>query len=742
MRNGERPGDGSNDEPIVTGFESGIPPFGGGAQESDSTDNSAENDETGGELSQEEFEAAYGQYRDAVIEYMNLSKTGDDAKDEALAQKLKGLSAFSKAESGKIGLFMSYEEFVKSGHTLEELNELTSAYEELTDSIKQMDSSDQEADSISNESEGSKDVISEGDFNVEYGKLKDNARRYFELIILNNGISPADISAHAKWINESLRNAGFGDDLDTIANSDVSWHEESYADYVAKGLNLEYLSNLTAAYARLSEAVEKIRSHDDSSSGEADTSTENLEQLRDELRKAQKRFDDLYYRGGPKTMNKIDFAFSEMGERDALDAVVAKSAMGALNPNITPELIAEINRVAGIIEGLDLGSDDSGDIDDSGDSGDPSGDDGEGSESGEAGEAGEKRKELIEKLLNVRDSKRLDLLLKKIGKDNTASLEEVHTILNSLNMSALERIQQEVDNEAEDENSSESMEDLESLRKLNFGEWLALKYDEPGPNSKFFSPNFFAADRKLQQQVMQEYMALFEADANYEKDREFMVNELCRREYAQKALEAMGLNPADINMGDLEPNLNSMNFDELNDLYRKVVYGPAPKPAPGPKPAPLPNPADASGPDGSDSSSEPDSSDSSGEPDISGGESGTDSGGSGTDSGESGTDGGEADDVDADVSETIHDIDSKLPANEGDVRAHFVATPDARRIYGEPNDEMISKTLDEIKVWKKLSDSQKADFLQNGIVLSGINLNDLNALMELQKKGILPKRSA
>ena len=655
MRNGERPGDGSNDEPIVTGFESGIPPFNGGAQESDSADNSAENDETGGEFSQEEFEAAYGKYRDAVMEYMNLSKTGDDSKDEALAQKLKGLSAFSKIESGKISLFVSYKEFVKSGHTLEELNELTSAYEELTDSIKQMDSSDSEADSTSNESESSKDAISEGDFNVEYGKLKDSARRYHELIISNSGPTPAIRSAHAKWINESLRNAGYGDDLDTIANSDISWHEESYADFAAKGLNLEYLSNLTAAYVRLSEAVEKIRSHDDSSSNEADTS------------------------GGPE-----------------------------------------------------------------GDPSNPSGNDGEGSgsaESGEAGETGEKRKELIEKLLNVRDTKRLDLLLKKIGKDNTASLEEVHTILNSLNLSELERIQQEVDNEAENENNSESMEDLESLRKLNFGEWLALKYDEPGPNSKFFNPNFFAADRKLQQQVMQEYMALFEADANYEKDREFMVNELCRREYAQKALEAMGLNPADINMGDLEPKLNNMNFDELNDLYRKVVYGPAPKPAPAskpapaPKPAPSPKPADVSGPDSSDSSSEPDSSDSSGEPDISGGE-------SGTDSSESGTDGGEANDVDADVSEKIQDVDSKLPSNEGDVRAHFAATPEARRIYGEPNDEMISKTLDEIKVWKKLSDSQKVDFLQNGIVLSGIDLNDLNALIELRKKGILPNPSA
>ena len=42
MINGEKLGDGSNDEPKVTGFESGIPPFSGNTQESDSTDNSAD----------------------------------------------------------------------------------------------------------------------------------------------------------------------------------------------------------------------------------------------------------------------------------------------------------------------------------------------------------------------------------------------------------------------------------------------------------------------------------------------------------------------------------------------------------------------------------------------------------------------------------------------------------------------------------------------------------------------------
>ena len=307
--------------------------------------------------------------------------------------------------------------------------------------------------------------------------------------------------------------------------------------------------------------------------------------------------------------------------------------------------------------------------------------------------------------------------------------------MNSLNLAELERIQKEIDDEINGEGDKDheaNGENLEYLRSLNFGQWLAVKYDVPGPDSKYFNPNFFAADRKLQQQVMQEYMALFEADANYEKDRAFMVEELCRVEFAKKTMEEMGLDPAETNLGDLEPMLNKMKIEELNKLYRKVFYSPKPAPKPtnpkpsskptDPKPA-EPKPADAEpGNDGSDDGSDdPDAN-----PSVNSSE--------GDDSSED----GDAN-VDKDMTEKIKGIDKKMPATAEDVKAVFAASPDARRIYGEPDDETVSKTLEEIKVWKKLSDAQKADFLQNGIVLAGIDLNDQIALMELQKKGILPK---
>ena len=963
MKNGEKPGGSAEDEQVLTGYEDGIPPFGGedaniyipldsdaelsddGAiddseiqqllehddpvqfEDSDTSIDVPVNEPEGSkpEISKEDFESAYGKYRVAVIKYAGLTKTGNDAKDEALIQKLKGLSAFSKVESDKIGLFMSYEEFVKSGHTLEELNELTSAYEELTGSTVW---DDPEADSISNEPEGSKPEISKEDFESAKDKLKYAYGRWSGLYFGDYDPSSNVFSHGVAYRIELEKRLGREGYLYS------SFLHTSYEDFIAEGHTLEEISEDEKKFTEMADAIEAIDMSDfkepSNDAGEP-FDAEKQEELKEAFDIAIGRFDGAYYGDNISSeesgmrISKIYSLMDDRGEKAALLDVVDFSFNSP--SEITQDIIDEVNRVTGIIEGLDL-DDDLGaggennpdleddesrtelleDLDDSagkfksavietglcvqnsdrvsdleplyvklremgeedafqaavnswanirrnpgsakpedihavkaeldrftellknlkadstGDASnsedyqekfeqfapeykkavddfnavivrlgyvdtvndmissecfdhlrsigeydnytkmvkqasdyinkksDPSewpgmleelkritkvlnggegGDDG--SEGGENAEDQERKAEAIDKLINTRDTKRIDLLLEKIGLDNTHSLDEAEPILNSLNLAELERIQKEIDDEINgegDKNHEANGENLEYLRSLNFGQWLAVKYDVPGPDSKYFNPNFFAADRKLQQQVMQEYMALFEADANYEKDRAFMVEELCKVEFAKKTMEEMGLDPAETNLGDLEPMLNKMKIEELNKLYQKVFYSPKPASKPSskptdPKPA-EPKPADAEpGNDGSD--------DGSGNPDAN----------PSVDSSE-GDDSSKGGDVDADkdIAEKIRGIDKKMPVTVEDVKAAFAASPDARRIYGEPDDETISKTLEEIKVWKKLSDAQKADFLQNGIVLSGINLNDLNALMELQKKGILPKRGA
>lgn len=589
---------------------------------------------------------------------------------------------------------------------IDEVNRVTGIIEELD-----LD------DDLGAGSENDHDLEEDDESRTELLEDLDDSANEFKSAVIETGlwVQNSDGDSDLEPLYAKLREIGEEDAFKIAVNSWANIHRNP------DSAKPEDINAVKAELDRLTELLKNLKADSTGDASNGEDYQEKFEQFAPEYKKAVDDFNAVIVRLGyvDTVNNMISSAcfdhLRSIGEYDnytkmikqASDYITKKS-----DPSEWPGMLEELKRITKVLNA---------------------------SEGGENAEDQEKKAEAIDKLINTRDTKRIGLLLEKIGLDNTHSLDEAEPILNSLNLAELERIQKEIDDEINGEGDKDheaNGENLEYLRSLNFGQWLAVKYDVPGPDSKYFNPNFFAADRKLQQQVMQEYMALFEADANYEKDRAFMVEELCRVEFAKKTMEEMGLDPAETNLGDLEPMLNKMKIEELNKLYRKVFYSPKPAPKPtskptNPKPSskqtdskPVePKPADAEpGNDGSD--------DGSGNPDVN----------SSADSSEGGDSGEDGDaNVDKDMTEKIKGIDKKMPATAEDVKAVFAASPDARRIYGEPDDETVSKTLEEIKVWKKLSDAQKADFLQNGIVLAGIDLNDQIALMELQKKGILPK---
>lgn len=754
MKSGEKPGGSAEDEQVLTGYEDGIPPFGGedtnidvpldsdaelsddGAiddseiqqmlehddpvqfEDSDASIDVSVNESEGSkpEISKEDFELALDKLR---LAYKRWSDAYNGDFDPTITDFSHSL-AYRKELDKRLGrdgwlyssfLYTSYKDFIDKGHTLEEISEEEKKFAEMADAIEAIDMSDfvEPSDEAGEPSDGEKQEELKEAFDIAISR--------FESAYYGDNLSPEESAKRILKIDSLMDDRG-----EKAALQDVE-------DYLVARPS-EITQDVIDEVNRVAEIIEELNLDDELGAGgennpDLEEDDENRTELLKDFEDSANEFISATIRTGLWVTN-LEPVYAELrkiGEEDTFKAAFNSWVNIRRNPDSakTEDIYAvkaELDRLTEVLKNLKA--------DASGEGGD---------DGGENAEDQEKKTEAIDKLINTRDMKRISLLLEKIGLDNTHSLDEAEPILNSLNLAELERIQKEIDDEINGEGDKDheaNGENLEYLRSLNFGQWLAVKYDVPGPDSKYFNPNFFAADRKLQQQVMQEYMALFEADANYEKDRAFMVEELCRVEFAKKTMEEMGLDPAETNLGDLEPMLNKMKIEELNKLYRKVFYSPKPAPKPtnpkpsskptDPKPA-EPKPADAEpGNDGSDDGSDdPDAN-----PSVNSSE--------GDDSSED----GDAN-VDKDMTEKIKGIDKKMPATAEDVKAVFAASPDARRIYGEPDDETVSKTLEEIKVWKKLSDAQKADFLQNGIVLAGIDLNDQIALMELQKKGILPK---
>lgn len=749
MKNGEGLGGSAVDEQGSTGFGDGFPPFGGGdidirldsdaeLNDDGNIDNSEiqqmlerddqvqfedsnalidvpinESEGSKPEISEEDFNVAKSKLQVAWKRWRNLYY-GE-------ADPFSGQFSLSNAyrteldsKLGRSGYIFSrlntiyYEDFIAEGHTLEDISEEEKKFAEMADAIEAIDMSDfKEPSSEAGEpSDGEEPEKAKETAFAELSSARDALRD----AILDAGFGESNghggIKTNDDLLEAKLKEIG---EFDAFNIALDSWAEIN-SDRASA--TVESMTRTKDELDRFTELLKNLKADSAGDASNSEDYQEKFEQFRPEYIKAVNVFNGaIEWLGYVDSVNGtisndgLDY-FRSIGEYDNYTKMV-KQALDYINkrsdPSEWPGMLEELKRIAKVLN------------------------DGEGAKNVEGQE---KKAEAIDKLINTRDTKRISLLLEKISLDNTRSLDEAEPILNSLNLAELERIQKEIDDEINgegDKNHEANGENLEYLRSLNFGQWLAVKYDVPGPDSKYFNPNFFAADRKLQQQVMQEYMALFEADANYEKDRVFMVEELCKVELAKKTMKEMGLDLAETNLSDLESMLNKMKIEELNKLYQKVFYSPKPASKPSskttdPKPA-EPKPADVEpGNDGSD--------DDSGNPDA---DPSVDSSW-GDDSSEDG-------DANADknIAEKIKGIDKKMPATAEDVKAAFAASPDARRIYGEPDDKTVSKTLEEIKVWKKLSDTQKANFLQNGVVL---NYDDLIALMELQKKGILPKRGA
>ena len=152
--------------------------------------------------------------------------------------------------------------------------------------------------------------------------------------------------------------------------------------------------------------------------------------------------------------------------------------------------------------------------------------------------------------------------LKKLGLSESDSLDKANEMLSNMSLSELQSFERDLGQESNEDDKKK--ERLEILRKMTFGEWFASEYA-----GNWGSESFFDAPREKQREAMRKYMELFEEDANYEVDRESMIQVLMSFEKIEKTIAGLGFDES-ATPDDVQKALDAMSAEDLNKLYENV----------------------------------------------------------------------------------------------------------------------------------------------------------------------------
>ncbi len=184
-----------------------------------------------------------------------------------------------------------------------------------------------------------------------------------------------------------------------------------------------------------------------------------------------------------------------------------------------------------------------------------------GEDANENNENLEQKREIIDRLLPL-DQEAIMKTLKKLGLSESDSLDKANEMLSNMSLSELQSFERDLGQESNEDDKKK--ERLEILRKMTFGEWFASEYA-----GNWGSESFFDAPREKQREAMRKYMELFEEDANYEVDRESMIQVLMSFEKIEKTIAGLGFDES-ATPDDVQKALDAMSAEDLNKLYENV----------------------------------------------------------------------------------------------------------------------------------------------------------------------------